>query len=123
MAQTYTATPIGETDKISTFPSSVNDEIDALSALFSETATFSVAHPGTYLVDATSGAVTANLPAASGAEGWVVVLKKTDASGNAVTADGDGSETIDGATTKALASQYDFVRLVCDGTEWWIVGE
>ncbi len=123
MAQTYEATPVAETDKLSQFPGTVNGEFDDLRALFSETATFTVGHQGTYLVDATSGAVTANLPTASSSEGWVVVLKKVDASGNAVTADGNGSETIDGATTKALSSQWDFVRLVCDGTAWFIVGE
>jgi hypothetical protein len=32
--------------------------------------------------------------------------------------DGDGSETINGSTTASLGSQYAFVHLVTNGTEW-----
>ena len=31
------------------------------------------------------------------------------------------SETIDGATTLALASQYDRVTIISDGTEWHVI--
>lgn len=73
------------------------------------------------LANATSGAITVTLPAAASSEGRVLVVKKTDASGNAVTLDGTGSETIDGATTQALAAQYDALTVVCDGAGWAIV--
>ena len=73
------------------------------------------------LVDATSAAVTVTLPAVSGNSGRVFHIKKIDASGNAVTVDGASSETIDDATTGILASQYDAIKIVCDGSEWWIV--
>ena len=73
------------------------------------------------LVDATAGAVTVTLPAASGARGALIVVKKTDASANAVTVDADGAETIDGAATTALPAQYDAVTVACDGSQWWIV--
>jgi hypothetical protein len=73
------------------------------------------------LVDATAGAVTVNLPPAVDAYGALLVVKKVDASGNAVTLDADGSETIDGATTTALAAQYDKVSVACDGVTWWKV--
>lgn len=71
------------------------------------------------LADATSAAITVNLPAVAASAGRVLVVKKTDASANAVTLDGNASETIDGATTKALAAQYDVVTVVCDGSAWW----
>lgn len=73
-----------------------------------------------YLCDATSGAITVTLPA-SPTDGTVLRAKKIDASGNAVTIDGDAGDTIDGATTKALSSQYDTATIAFDGTEWWIV--
>lgn len=73
------------------------------------------------VVDATGGAVTITLPTAASAINRCFYIKKIDASGNAVTVDGDGSETIDGATTASLASQYDSVQVVSDGTEWWII--
>jgi hypothetical protein len=79
--------------------------------------------PGTsvVLVDATAGAVTITLPAANVSAGRSITVKKTDASVNAVTIDGSGAETIDGATTKSLPAQYDSVTVFCDGTQWWIV--
>ncbi len=71
--------------------------------------------------DATAGAITVNLPAVASSAGRVLVVKKTDASGNAVTLDGSGTETIDGAATQAITAQYDALMVVCDGAAWWIV--
>jgi len=78
------------------------------------------ANDGTIEVDATSGAVTITLPAVSGAAGRIYVIKKTDASANAVTVDPNASETIDGATTASLASQYSTITIQANaaGTAW-----
>jgi hypothetical protein len=73
------------------------------------------------LVDASSSNVTITLPAVSGNSGVHFHIKKTDSSTNTVTVDGSGSETIDGATTQVISSQYDSMHIVCDGTEWWIL--
>ena len=73
----------------------------------------------TTLCDCTSNAITINLPAA--VAGTRYEIKKTDATSNAVTIDGNGSETIDGATTITINSQYESVTIVCDGTNWFIV--
>lgn len=70
--------------------------------------------------DAASGAITVNLPALSGNEGRVITVKKTDNAANNVTLDGDSSETIDGATTYALTTQYDSVTLVASSSEWHV---
>ena len=75
----------------------------------------------TLLVDATAGAKTVNLPAASGCTRRRYTVKKTDSSANAVTLDGNASETIDGAATYALATQYKAVTVQCDGTNWHVV--
>ena len=48
-------------------------------------------------------------------------IKKIDASGNAVTIDGNGAETIDGAATQTLGAQYDSMTVFCDGTGWHII--
>lgn len=71
-----------------------------------------------YVIDSTSGSVTVNLPAASGAAGRFITVKKTVA-GNSVIIDGNSSETIDGATTKTATAQYAAAVLWCDGTQWW----
>lgn len=73
------------------------------------------------LANATGGAITVNLPAVASSAGRGLVVKKTDASGNAVTLDGSGAETIDGAATQAITAQYDALMVVCDGSAWWIV--
>jgi len=77
----------------------------------------------TILGNATGGAITITLPKAATVNGKVYVIKKVDASGNAVTIDGDGAETIDGSATQALSSQYDKAVIQSDGSNWHIIGE
>lgn len=73
--------------------------------------------------NATGAAFTVNLPAAASVgAGKEVTIKKIDASANAVTVDGNASETIDGATTYSLSAQWKYVKLYSDGTNWHIVG-
>lgn len=74
----------------------------------------------TILVDATSGAVTITLPKAYEAFEFIFEIKKIDSSANTVTIDGDGSETIDDATTQIISNQYDCLTVQSDQTEWWI---
>ena len=75
----------------------------------------------TVFADATSGAITVNLRAATNMTGKVYTIKKTDASANAVTVDPNGTETVDGAATYALTVQYQSVTIACDGTNWYIL--
>jgi hypothetical protein len=69
--------------------------------------------------DASGGAIEVDLPAVLGNIGKEYVIKITDAT-NAVTIDGNGAETIDGAATLVLNAVYDAAHLICDGTEWSI---
>jgi hypothetical protein len=73
------------------------------------------------LVDATGGATTITLPAAASNTGRVLTIKKIDVSGNTMTLDPDGSETIDGNTTVSSVTQHESFTIFCDGTEWWIL--
>ncbi len=75
----------------------------------------------TILCNASSGAFTVTLPASQGISGRTYRIKKTDSGGNAVTVDGNASETIDGATTNSLGSQYDVIEIQCDGSNWHIL--
>lgn len=75
----------------------------------------------TLLVDASAGAATITLlAAATAASGFEVTVKKTDSSGNAVTVDGNASETIDGAATYAISGQNNGITFVCNGSNWFI---
>lgn len=71
------------------------------------------------LCDATAAAFSVVLqPAATAGDGFTCTIKKTDATGNAVTIDGNAAETIDGALTQALNSQYDTYTITADGSNW-----
>lgn len=91
----------------------------------SVTTTYTVLTGDSYVVlcDATGGAFTVTLPAAASSTNIQVTLKKTDVSANAVTIDGDGAETIDGAATQSLATQWKTKTLVCNGTAWFILSD
>lgn len=72
-------------------------------------------------VDASSGAITITLLAAATAgDGFEVTVKKTDSSANPVTVDGNGSETIDGATTYVLGVQHESVTVRSDASNWLV---
>jgi len=73
------------------------------------------------LADASSTAFIVTLPAASGVAGRMYHIKKTDSSANAVTVDGNASETIDGGTTATIAAQFESIQIVCDGSNWHII--
>ena len=91
-------------------------------SVISKTAAYTAtARDQTILCNASSGAFTVTLPAAQGISGRIYRIKKTDSGGNAVTVDGNSSETIDGATTNVLSSQYDVVELQCDGSNWHVI--
>jgi uncharacterized protein YbbK (DUF523 family) len=74
-------------------------------------------------VDASGASRTITLPAASGCTRRIYVVKKSDSSGNTVTVDGNASETIDGATTKVLSTQYSTVMIQSNGTSWDILSQ
>lgn len=60
----------------------------------------------TILVNTTGGAVTITLPPALGANGSVYDIKKVSSDGNNVTIAANGSDKIDGASTKVFSTQY-----------------
>jgi hypothetical protein len=74
-------------------------------------------------VDATSAGVTVTLPTTANnrALNKTYVLKKIDSSANAVTIDGNGAETIDGAATQSLTTQYQVLRIVGTTSGWSVI--
>jgi hypothetical protein len=70
--------------------------------------------------DCASNAITFNLPTAASCQGHEFTFVKTDSGVNTVTIDGNGSETINGATTQTLSNQYDSMTIWSDGDEWFI---
>lgn len=74
------------------------------------------------LADVSGGAFTLTLPASSGLGGKTYVVKKTDTSANAVTIDGNASETIDGSATWVLSILNDYIIIQSDNINWKIIG-
>lgn len=70
---------------------------------------------------ANAGAATVNLPSAASYRGRIFTVVKTDATANTVTIARAGSDTILGATTYVLSTQYDAVALQSDGVSAWFV--
>jgi ABC-type arginine/histidine transport system permease subunit len=73
------------------------------------------------LANATGGAFTVTLNTTFG-NGQMYIIKKTDASANAVTVT-PSAGTIDGAASFALAAQNNSIIVVCDGTNWFVLGK
>jgi hypothetical protein len=73
---------------------------------------------------ATAGAsdITRTLPPASGLTERIVTVKKIDSGAGSVIVEGNGSETIDGALNYTLVNQWQYVRLLCDGLGWNVIG-
>ena len=72
--------------------------------------------------DSSGAAITLTLPAASTAgSGAIFVIKDIgNASTNAITLEGNGSETIDGALNKIIATNFASIEVICDGSNWFI---
>ena len=66
-----------------------------------------------------TGTWSLTLPQASLANGITLVIKNV--STGTITIDGYGSETIDGATTKVLSTQWSTARITCNGTAWFVI--
>lgn len=79
------------------------------------------AGPSTILANVSAGSRTITLPVAANSKGQEFVIKKIDASANTVTVKPSGSELLDGVGTKVISTQWDGLRVQCDGTAWYII--
>lgn len=65
--------------------------------------------------------LTITLPAVATSTGKVFTIKAKTGGITSIVIDGNASETIDGATTKTIATDWSTVTIVCDGSTWHIV--
>ena len=119
-------------DLSSTVPSKLNNNFLQVSELngaaksssftaFSDDATGSPKN--IYFCNTSGGSITVTLPdatAGDAARGRVVTFVKTHAS-NSLILDGDGSQTINGATTLTMTSIYDYRTIISDGSNWIVI--
>jgi len=72
-----------------------------------------------HLVNATSGAITVSLPAASDAAGAEMTIKKVDDTANIVTVSAQSGTGPDGSNLQ-LGGRNDYVTVISNGTGWYI---
>jgi len=74
------------------------------------------------LASASVGQVSINLPDAAGDNvNRMITVKKTDATANNVVINPDGADTIDGASSVSITTQYAAVMLISDGSNWSVL--
>ena len=86
-----------------------------------KTTTYTATTADDIILVTTGSAWTLTLYAASGNSGKILTIKKTSSDVNALTIDGNGSETIDGTTTTTIDTQYETIKILCDGSNWHIL--
>ena len=112
------------TSKTLTSPTLTNPLCNGLRrAVTAQTGTYTATTAvSTILCNATTAAFAVTLPTAVGNTGLIYTIKKTDSSANAVTVGTTSSQTIDGAATFSLPSQWNFVVVTSDGANWMRIG-
>ncbi len=90
---------------------------------FATTVTLTTAHLGaTIFGDTQAGAFTVTLPAAADCTGRCFTFVRAGTGTNALTLDGNASETVDGGATLAtMDAARDTVTIQSDGSNWYIV--
>lgn len=106
--------------------SAIQTQIDNIAvdwAVAAKTTTYTVTTSDYFLTgDTSGGAFSFTLPTAVGITGQVFVFKYIDTGfANALTIDGNGSETVGGSTTTTLDTLNESLRIVSDGANWIIV--
>ncbi len=85
----------------------------------SGTVTLDISH-SVHLVSSFGGALTVKLPSAASAVGVMMVVKKTDSSGNVITVSESGGTGPDGRSYY-LGAENDFVQMISNGAEWFVI--
>ena len=75
------------------------------------------------IVLSNTGPYTVTLPAAASNTGRVYSIKNIDSDCDDITIDGNSTETIDGSATYVLDSYNNVVRIISDGSNWFIINE
>lgn len=120
----FTRLPVGTNGKTLRVSSGLPTWTDVDPTLTTSTKTSNYTITGTDVVifaDASSGNTTITLPAASSFSGYSFYVKRIDGSVNTCQVARSGGDTIDGATTFSLDTQYFSVRVVSNGSNWYII--
>lgn len=110
----------GSAYEVTAFGSDGTAGVEASIASTAIDLTLTAAHH-TVLVDASGANRTITLPAAASHTKRIYHIKKIDSSANTVTIDGNAAETIDGAATLVLTTQWQAASIQSNGTAWFVL--
>jgi hypothetical protein len=95
--------------------------VTVTNSVTTKTTTYTATTSDNTILVSTASSWTLTLYTAVGNSGRRLFIKKTSSDTNTLTIDGNGSETIDGATTQIMRAQYDYFLLESDGSNWHVV--
>ena len=72
-----------------------------------------------YTIDCIAGTFKVTLPTAVGIQGKIYIIKNSGV--GTITIDTTSSQTIDGASSKALSTQYQVIRVQSTGANWIVI--
>ena len=87
-------------------------------AYAAKTANYTIVATTDSCINCTSGSFTVTLPTAVGLDGQAFVVKNSGT--GAITIATTSSQTIDGATTATMSTQYESISLISNGANWII---
>jgi hypothetical protein len=93
-----------------------------VSSVVSKTSAYSIAETDdVVLCNATGGAFDVTLPDAADFKGRRFTIKRLNSGSHAVTVAAASGQTIDGASTSVLGTQYLAITVVSDGSNWFVI--
>lgn len=111
--------PVLTADRIWDFPDA--DGTVLINRVLSTAIGVTAANGQTILGTSGVGGITVTLPATP-VQNDRITIKKVDAGAGALTVDGNGN-TIDGLATQPLGTQWEYMTVESDGTNWFIVAQ
>ena len=95
------------------------DEAGGPIAISTKTSNYTVLLTDNFLrADTTGGSIIFTLPPVASATGRIFNFKKIDSSGNSMTIQGSGADTIDGFNTQFTTTQYESFSIISNGLTW-----
>jgi hypothetical protein len=88
--------------------------------ILTKVAAYSATYGDLVNANVTPGSFSVTLPTAISHSGECVRVRRTDASGNTLTVDCSGGQTINGSPTKTIATQFEDYEFISDGANWMV---
>lgn len=112
--------PASSSDVIITLPAWTST-LRPVATTTAQTTTYAILSNDEFVSTTTGSGWTATLPTAVGVAGKTYTVNKTSSDVNALTVATTSAQTIDGAATTTLNTQYESIIVISDGANWHII--